>query len=633
MAFPGTVYVQDDCGTVGNVHTGVTVAVAPESVSTYSFTDWSINLNGIATGRYDYAACRTYGLTDPETMRDSVGASVITRYTQQPGPPYNPMVSPPAALYQYDPEWKKRCTAWADPSEITVELGIFDPPHTLTPRAIMADPSMSSVDPGLESSISHLTQSLHTSVDPSLSKTLPLPGTTQKSVDPSQAVHNDLSQTMVATQSISLSQSAALEFSTPIPLATPSIPMIAGIESHSDPVVVQMPKSASNGPSAHVEPLIPPSVSPGTDFRPSSASPIQSDPSSEDQGYTVGLGTHSAVSWAGQKTSAILPGMNINNQKPSEATPSQSVTIVPSGLTFSKASEPSSDAEDPGMSIGKGALAPVYGSYASNPPGLTISTAANMASNSDTLTSSQDAGTNSRIMILVIKSSTYTANSASEFLIADQTLKPGSIVTIDKTPISLDSGSSFAVVGTSTIGLSASPVDVGKVPQTGQAYAVDSASNVVINGQTLRPGSAITASGTVISLDPATSYIVIGSSTVGIATEVSMLNDTFTYGGQLYTLDSASHMLVDGQTLAPGSAITVSSTRLSMDPAATAIVIGSTTQGLGEVVMNGFNSAGGSPSRTVVPYTGSTTRRSAVGSISLSIGILFLRVIGHLIVY
>ncbi|MCJ1380810.1 hypothetical protein MMC17_003919 [Xylographa soralifera] len=52
--------------------------------------------------------------------------------------------------------------------------------------------------------------------------------------------------------------------------------------------------------------------------------------------------------------------------------------------------------------------------------------------------------------IFTFNSSTYTANSASDFVIGSQTLVPGAVVTVSGTPISLGPGATDVVVGTTT---------------------------------------------------------------------------------------------------------------------------------------------------------------------------------------
>ena len=177
-----------------------------------------------------------------------------------------------------------------------------------------------------------------------------------------------------------------------------------------------------------------------------------------------------------------------------------------------------------------------------------------------------------------VGSDTITANSASQYVIDGQTLIPGGpAVTMSGTRISLAPSGSQVFVGSSTIGLVPSltppPLTFGS-----QTFTADSASNYIVNGQTLVPGApAITVSGTPISLAPgATQAIVGGSSTIKLAPGTTPL--PLTIGTRVYTADSMSEYIIAGQTLIPGGpAITVSGTPISLGPSATQAVIGSST--------------------------------------------------------
>jgi hypothetical protein len=123
----------------------------------------------------------------------------------------------------------------------------------------------------------------------------------------------------------------------------------------------------------------------------------------------------------------------------------------------------------------------------------------------------------------------------------------------------------------------------------GATATLNSASEYIIADQTLEPGGpAITVSGTPISLAPQATAVIIGSSTSILATtpndqeqRIGKLASVLTLAGATATLNSASEYVVEGQTLTPGgSAITVSGTRISLAPHATAVVIGSTTSAL-----------------------------------------------------
>ena len=124
--------------------------------------------------------------------------------------------------------------------------------------------------------------------------------------------------------------------------------------------------------------------------------------------------------------------------------------------------------------------------------------------------------------LLTLGGSTYTANSASAFVIGTESLLPGGAITILGTPISLPATASYVVQGTSTIPLISAPTSVSdaSVPDAlifgGQTYIGNSASDFVIAGQTLTPGGVITVSGTPISLAATPADVAVGTSTEGL---------------------------------------------------------------------------------------------------------------------
>ncbi|KAL9117024.1 MAG: hypothetical protein Q9187_006443 [Circinaria calcarea] len=92
----------------------------------------------------------------------------------------------------------------------------------------------------------------------------------------------------------------------------------------------------------------------------------------------------------------------------------------------------------------------------------------------------------------------------------------------------------------------------------------------------------------------------------------------FTVAGDIYTADSASIFVINGQTLTPGGIITVSGTPISLaiSPSQTDIVIGTSTQPLGDIIMGGFNSFGNDGgSSTITPFEGKAMRIGVSGGL------------------
>lgn len=71
---------------------------------------------------------------------------------------------------------------------------------------------------------------------------------------------------------------------------------------------------------------------------------------------------------------------------------------------------------------------------------------------------------------------------------------------------------------------------------------------------------------------------MIGTSTIPLQEPDPSALPSFTVGNEVITADSASHYVVDGQTLAPGApAITVSGTPISLAPSSAYVAVGSST--------------------------------------------------------
>lgn len=74
--------------------------------------------------------------------------------------------------------------------------------------------------------------------------------------------------------------------------------------------------------------------------------------------------------------------------------------------------------------------------------------------------------------------------------------------------------------------------------------------------------------------------------------------DLLTYGGQVYTANLPTDIVIAGQTLTPGGLITAADgTPISLAPAATDAVVGMSTIGIRGHIMNGFNGRGESGAR------------------------------------
>jgi hypothetical protein len=188
-------------------------------------------------------------------------------------------------------------------------------------------------------------------------------------------------------------------------------------------------------------------------------------------------------------------------------------------------------------------------------------------------------------LIVSIAGSTITANSASAFIYGTYTLTPGGQVTISGTTYSFATNGAAIAIGTSTTEL--------------LGVASPSPTQYVLGTQTLIPGGPeITVSGTVLSLLPGRSSVVINGNTQAASI--------------LLSASSVPEYLVETQTLiAGGPAITVSGTVISLVSGGSSVVVGGMTEAL--TVLLGAPTPTGNPNATETPGQG-------LGAIIASLG-------------
>ena len=186
--------------------------------------------------------------------------------------------------------------------------------------------------------------------------------------------------------------------------------------------------------------------------------------------------------------------------------------------------------------------------------------------------------------VLTFEGSTYTANAASRFVVAGQTVAPGGVIDISGTPISVAPGATVAIIGSSTQSLVWSAI----TPQpfftfAGSTYTAGTSSKFLINGQTLTKGGTVNIDGTQLYFGRAGTYVVIGTSTQQLLTPgvTTIAEPVLTFDGFVYTAGSSSDFVVDGQTLSRGGAINVNGTTLSYGQGGNEVIVGTSTQKLG----------------------------------------------------
>ena len=176
--------------------------------------------------------------------------------------------------------------------------------------------------------------------------------------------------------------------------------------------------------------------------------------------------------------------------------------------------------------------------------------------------------------------------SSTKLIVGSQTLVPGGApATYKGTLVSLAPSATAIVIGTNTFTLtpgSAPTATASPVLTIGQSvYTENSDTAFIIAGQTLKPGGEITVDGTKISFPSTANAIVVGSST-HVLTPADKSSDALvlTLGSSIYTGNSASGLVIAGQTLVPGAQITISGTVVSLAPGGTVITVGSSTEAL-----------------------------------------------------
>ena len=190
-----------------------------------------------------------------------------------------------------------------------------------------------------------------------------------------------------------------------------------------------------------------------------------------------------------------------------------------------------------------------------------------------------------QVPVLTYGGSANTGDVSSHIVVADQTLVPGSAITISGTLVSLATDASSVVIG-------------GNVEQLTDIYITPTAARTAdgpvyqIAGQTLKPGGTVTVSGTQIYIPSGASVAVIGSSSskvLAAATPAATLPiatcQEITFGDQTYTASgSTPEFVIASQTLTPNGVVTVSGTPIRLPSGASFVVVGSSTQSLAPII-------------------------------------------------
>jgi hypothetical protein len=202
-----------------------------------------------------------------------------------------------------------------------------------------------------------------------------------------------------------------------------------------------------------------------------------------------------------------------------------------------------------------------------------------------------------RVTVGSVGTKAVVVGSSSEVMVGSQTLRAGGppITIGDGTIVSLDPSATAIIVGSRTSMLpqvaQSRPPPVLTIGST--TLTPNAATQFFVGpGQTLSPGGVATIDGTVVSLAPLASFVVIGDFTQALPGSLPAPGSPpqFMLGSSIVTAqatqdrsDSLNHQnhhrpnptfVVSGQTLAPGApAITVSGTTLSLASSGSVLVV------------------------------------------------------------
>ncbi|KAL2072804.1 hypothetical protein VTL71DRAFT_12147 [Oculimacula yallundae] len=181
---------------------------------------------------------------------------------------------------------------------------------------------------------------------------------------------------------------------------------------------------------------------------------------------------------------------------------------------------------------------------------------------------------------VVIGSQTIIQDTASNFIIGTQTLIPGSAITINGQQIyAASSGGAIILNPAPPRTTSSPPTEASPVPAPtvvivdGTSITGNTESGFVIGTQTLFVGSAITASGQVITLPPPPATQVPAATITQTPETVPVI----LIGSSTFTQNTESAFVIGSQTLSPGSAVTISGQVISLSPTGNAVIVNGAT--------------------------------------------------------
>ena len=204
---------------------------------------------------------------------------------------------------------------------------------------------------------------------------------------------------------------------------------------------------------------------------------------------------------------------------------------------------------------------------------------------------------------------------SDSFNVDGQILTQGGQITVDGDKISYASDGSAVIVGSSTRVLKSSKAHPKLFTFGGIVYTANSASGFVIATQTLSPGSAITVSSHILSYQTVNGgNIVVDASTQHLASVTSRTRyGAFTFQSSVYTANPSGGYSIDSTTLVPGEGTVVSGALVSYD-------VGS--GGHINISPDTASSASVSTQGEIITYNSSTYSTGSTGSQTAAPGIV-----------
>ncbi|MCJ1244776.1 hypothetical protein MMC30_001976 [Trapelia coarctata] len=512
VVFP-TIYAADSCGPLGATHRDLTLSFAPGELSTVE-------------GRL--GPVKSFNFADLPCPPMSVAKADWYNFHPMDGRTYAPIIAPAPQLYTLDPLWS---TCYVDIYEG------YDPPYALTPATALAQ-----------------------TTDPA---PIAKPTDAQPQEQATRGAVQTQSSKMFNPQTVS---AAAPSHDPPLPKASEALPSQDPTVKPPDNPLSSIQLLSTGAPKADDPPAQDPSSQavPPQDYRtanPPVATPILPSfatltrisqiPAPMDPGVIAGTQTRTGgtvaapIVIAGQtarfESSALVIGSQTLNAGVATiagtpvSLPAGGSAIVIAGTTVPLSIEP----------------APPKAMYQLGTNTLTIDSTGGYVVDGHTLLPGQPAVTVSGTIIslgpssLVLGTQTYALPTPSRDLLtpgavitaAGQTFMPnptgfavagttlregGPAITVSGTPISL--GPSGLVIGTSGTSLPFMITSPSPSKFTTDGVTFDAASTgFVVNGvETLLPGQAVTVGGTVVSLTPGESILVIGSDAIPLRETTTM---------------------------------------------------------------------------------------------------------------